>query len=67
MLTKLFIIAVMLIIVGSLASGLIFLLKDDGKTNRAVKALSSRIGLSLSLFIFLFIAFSFGLISPHSL
>lgn len=67
MLTKIFIITVMLVILGSLFSGLMFLLKDDGKTTRTVKALSIRIGLSLTLFIFLFVAFSFGLISPHSI
>jgi Protein of unknown function (DUF2909) len=67
MLTKIFIIFVLVLILGSLASGLVFLLKDEGKTNRTVKALTIRIGLSLSLFIFLFIAFSLGLISPHGI
>jgi len=65
MFTKIFIVCVMLIILGSLASGLVFLIKDEGKTKRTVKALSWRIGLSLSLFLFLFIAFSLGLINPH--
>ena len=65
MFTKIFIVCVMLIILGSLASGLVFLIKDEGKTKRTVKALSWRIGLSLSLFVFLFIAFSLGLINPH--
>lgn len=65
MLTKIFIISVMVAILVSLGSGLVFLLKDEGKTTRTVKALTFRIGLSISLFIFLFIAFSLGLINPH--
>lgn len=67
MFTKVFIILVMIAIFSSLISGLIFLLKDNGKTNRTVKALSWRIGISLCLFLFLFIAFSMGWIQPHSL
>ena len=65
MLTKILIIAVMLVIVGSLASGLIFLVRDKGHSNRMVKALSWRIGLSIFLFVLLFIAFALGWISPH--
>lgn len=67
MITKLFIIFVMIIIVGSLASGLVFLIKDSGNTKRTVKALTIRVGLSISLFIFLLIAFKLGWIKPHAL
>ena len=66
MFTKIFIIIVMLIILGALGSGLVFLVRDDGKSKRTVKALTWRIIISLSLFIFLFIAFSLGWINPHS-
>jgi len=55
----------MLIILVSLASGLVFLVKDKGESKRAVKALTWRIALSLSLFILLLLAFAFGLITPH--
>jgi hypothetical protein len=65
MFTKLFIIFVMLIIIGSLASGLVFLVKDAGSTKRTVKALTIRIAISVGLFIFLLLAFKFGLITPH--
>ncbi|CEG58072.1 conserved exported protein of unknown function [Legionella fallonii LLAP-10] len=65
MITKLFIIFVMIIIAGSLASGLFFLVKDSGNSKRMVKALTIRITISLTLFIFLFIALKFGLIKPH--
>lgn len=67
MFTKLFIIFVMIIIVGTLASGLIFLVRDSGDSKRTVKALTWRIGISLVLFIFLFIAFKMGLIQPHGI
>ena len=67
MITKLFIIFVMIIIAGSLASGLFFLIQDAGNSKRTVKALTLRIGISLSLFIFLFIGFKFGLIHPHGI
>lgn len=66
MFTKLFILLVMLIILFSLGSGLYFLIQDEGKTKRTVKALTWRIALSLALFIFLLIGFSFGLIQPHA-
>lgn len=67
MMTKIFIIFVMIIILGSLASGLFFLVRDTENSKRTVKALTIRIAISLSLFIFLFIAFKFGLIKPHGI
>lgn len=65
MITKLFIFFIMIIIAGSLASGLLFLVRDAGHSKRVVKALTLRITLSLSLFIFLLIAFKLGWINPH--
>ena len=67
MFTKVFIIFVMIMIAGSLASGLIFLIRDTGNSKRTLKALTIRIGISFTLFIFLFIAFKFGLIKPHGI
>lgn len=67
MITKIIIIFAMIIIAGSLASGLFFLIHDSGNTKRTVKALTVRIGISLSLFIFLLIAFKLGLIKPHGI
>lgn len=57
----------MLIILISLGSGIVFLVKDEGKTKRTVKALTWRIALSIGLFIFLILGFSFGFISPHGI
>ena len=67
MITKLFILFIMIIIAGSMASGLFFLVRDKDSSKRTVKALTVRIGLSLSLFVFLFMAFKLGLIHPHNI
>lgn len=67
MFAKAIIIMVMILIVTALISGLFFLVRDEGKTKRPVKALSWRIGLSLVLFFFLFLAFSLNWITPHGL
>ncbi len=67
MLAKTIIIIVMLIILGALISSLVFLVRDKGKSERPVKALTWRIGLSLCLFVFLFLAFKFHWIAPHDL
>lgn len=64
--TKIFILFAMLVILISLGSGLFFLIKDEGKTNRLVRALTLRIGLSLVLFIALWIGFGMGWLSPHT-
>tara|TARA_Y100000588_G_C14244702_1_gene920931 strand:- start:547 stop:780 length:234 start_codon:yes stop_codon:yes gene_type:complete len=58
---------VMLVIIISLASGVVFLVRDEGKSQRTVKALTWRIALSLGLFLFLLIAFALGWISPHGI
>ncbi|MBA2651483.1 MAG: twin transmembrane helix small protein [Tatlockia sp.] len=65
MITKAIIILVMLVILFALGSSLFFLVRDEGKTTRTVKALTWRIGISLVLFLFLFLAFSLGWIKPH--
>jgi len=67
MLAKVIILITMLLILVALGFGLFYLVRDEGKTKRTVRALSFRIGISLTLFIFLFLAFHFGLISPHGL
>ncbi|KTC90787.1 twin transmembrane helix small protein [Fluoribacter dumoffii] len=67
MITKIIIIFAMIIIAGSLASGLIFLIRDSGNSKRTIKALTIRISISVSLFIFLLIAFKLGLIKPHGI
>jgi len=67
MFTKMISLIVMLIILIILGSGLIFLVRDDGKTDRTVKALTWRIALSLILFFFLLVAFRLHWIHPHTI
>lgn len=67
MLVKAMIIFVMLLILFSLGSGLVFLIRDEKQGTRTVKALTWRIGLSLSLFILLLIGFALGIITPHGI
>jgi small neutral amino acid transporter SnatA (MarC family) len=65
MLAKTIVILIFFAILGSLGSGLVFLVKDKGQSNRTVRALTVRIGLSIGLFILLFILFASGVIAPH--
>ena len=55
----------MIAIVISLGSALYSLLYNGEHSERTVKALTIRIGLSLILFILLFVAFAMGWITPH--
>ncbi|WP_050464636.1 twin transmembrane helix small protein [Herbaspirillum autotrophicum] len=52
------------LIIGSLASALVFLMRDKGKSNRTVQALTLRVGFSVTLFILLLLAYKFGWIQP---
>jgi putative copper export protein len=64
---KVVILLFVLMIVFSLGSGLYYLVRDKSHSDRVVKALSWRIGLSLLLFILLFVAFAMGWITPHGI
>jgi hypothetical protein len=65
MLIKVLIVATLAAIVISLGSGLYHLVRDEGKSNRMVNALTVRITLSVLLFILLFVAWKGGLIQPR--
>lgn len=56
------IIGMFVLILGSLFSGLYFVMHDDPKSKRGVKALAIRIGLSMLLFLLLMGGYYFGLI-----
>jgi hypothetical protein len=64
MIIRIIIIVMLIMIFASLASALVFLLRDRGGSTRTVKALSVRIGLSLALFLLLMAGFYFGIIPP---
>lgn len=47
-------------VLASLASALVYLMRDKGGTNRTVNALTVRIGLSIALFLFVLFANHMG-------
>lgn len=53
-----------ILIIASLGSALLFLMKDKGKSNRTVKALAFRVGFSVTLFALILIAHQMGWIQP---
>ena len=65
MLFKTIVIFVLFMIISSLFTALYSMIKDKGQSNRTVKMLTMRIGLSIGLLIFLLIGYQFGWISPH--
>ena len=66
MTVKIIIIIGLLLILYSLGSALIFLVKDHGEGDRTVKRLTWRIALSLVLFLALWGAYQMGWIEPKS-
>lgn len=57
---KILIVVLLLAVLASLFSGLFFLYRDRGQSQRTVRALTLRIGLSLLLFITLLLGYHFG-------
>jgi hypothetical protein len=51
----------LVLIVGSLASALVYVLRDRGSGERAVRALTLRVALSVTLFALLMLGYWFGL------
>lgn len=64
---KIVVVVLLVIILISLASGLVFLIRDKGRSDRTVKSLTLRVVLSVALFVLLFIGFAAGLIKPHGI
>jgi len=62
MLTKVIIVITLIVIVGSLFSALFYLAKDKQGSERIVKALTIRIGLSIVLFLLLMLGYFAGII-----
>ena len=59
---KIVIIILLFAVVVSLFSGLFFIYRDKGQSDRAVKALTVRIVLSIAVFVLLMGSYYFGLI-----
>jgi Mn2+/Fe2+ NRAMP family transporter len=66
---KITLIAVFILIIISLGSALYHLArhKEDASSQKTVKALTFRIGLSVLLFIFVIILIATGLLKPHGI
>lgn len=60
---KLIIVLMLFAVIGSLFSGLFFLVRDHGANDRTVKALTVRIALSIAILALLLLGYRFGLIS----
>jgi hypothetical protein len=56
------VIAMLVMIVASLASALVFMMKGGNDPKRMAKALTVRVGLSVALFLMLMAGYYFGLI-----
>ncbi len=67
MILKVLIVLALFAIIVSLGSGMYFLVKDKGHSDRVAKALTIRIILSVSLFGLLMLGIFTGHIKPHGL
>ena len=62
---KIIIIGVFLLILFSLGTAMYTMIKDKSQSDRTMKALAVRIGLSIALLLFLLLANKLGLIHPN--
>jgi hypothetical protein len=63
---RLIVIAVLVTIVGFLGSALFQLSRQQGDSDKMLRALTWRIGLSVGLFVTLLVLWRMGLIRPHA-
>jgi hypothetical protein len=64
---RIVIVVFLVVIVFSLGSALFYLIRDKGQSDRTVKALTVRVGLSITLFVLLMLGYYFGLIPKSGL
>ena len=64
---RIVIIILLFAVIASLFSGLYFVYKDKGNSNRAVISLTIRIGLSVLVFVILIVSYYFGWITERGL
>jgi succinate dehydrogenase/fumarate reductase cytochrome b subunit len=67
MLTKLVIVGFLILIVYNLGAGLYYMMTDKSETDRTVKALTRRIGLSVLLILLVILGIWLGIIKPHNI
>jgi succinate dehydrogenase/fumarate reductase cytochrome b subunit len=64
---KIAIVIFFIVIVYNLGAGLFYMMSDKGTTNRTVKALTWRIGLSVLLIVLIMLGIWTGVIQPHDI
>ena len=64
---KIIIVLLLLAVLVSLASGMFFLVQDEGESDRTVKSLTVRITLTIALFLMLIVGYFTGMIRPHGI
>lgn len=62
---RIVVVLLLILIVASLGSALVFLLRDHGQGTRTVKALALRVGISIGLFILLMAGYATGFITTR--
>ena len=67
MLVKIVIIVFLVAILWNLGAGLYYMMTDKGGSDRTVKALTRRIGLSVLLIVLIGIGIATGIIQPHGI
>jgi branched-subunit amino acid transport protein AzlD len=67
MLTTIVIVILFAAIIYNLGAGLYFMMTDRGRTDRTVRALTRRIGLSVLLIILVIVGILAGVIRPHGI
>ena len=53
-----------ILIIASLGSALLYMMRDKGKSQRMVRALALRVGFSIALFVFILVMAKLGYITP---
>ncbi|HVF34948.1 MAG TPA: twin transmembrane helix small protein [Candidatus Saccharimonadia bacterium] len=66
-LQKLLIIAVFVAVVWNLGAALYYMMTDKGQSNRTVRSLTWRIGLSVGLILLVVLGIVTGVIEPHGI
>ena len=65
MLFKTVVIFILFLVISSLFTALYAMIKDKGQSDRTVKMLTMRIGMSIGLLILLLVGYQLGWIAPH--
>ena len=62
---KIIIVGMLILVIFSLFTALYTLVKDKGQSDRTLRALTMRVGLSIGLIVLVYISYKAGLIQPN--